>query len=139
MDGAMPAAPKIHFGLVDVRDVADLHIRAMTSAAANGERFIAVAGETMSMHEIAKVLRRTMGASAGRVPRFQAPNWLVRLAAMRTPQLRDALPQLGKVRSSSNAKAINRLGWTPRPNEEIIVATADSLLKFGLVKPTTQT
>jgi dihydroflavonol-4-reductase len=98
MDGAMPAAPKIHFGLVDVRDVADLHIRAMTSAAANGERFIAV-----------------------------------------MPQLRDALPQLGRVRSSSNARAINRLGWTPRPNEEIIVATADSLLKFGLVKPNTQT
>jgi dihydroflavonol-4-reductase len=133
MDGALPATPKIYFGLVDVRDVADLHIRAMTSPAAKGERFIAVAGETMSMHDIAKVLRRKMGAAA-RVPQFQAPNWLVRLAAMRAPALRGAVPQLGRVRSSSNAKAIDRFGWAPRPNEEIIVATADSLLRFGLVK-----
>ncbi|MDB5608297.1 MAG: aldehyde reductase [Bradyrhizobium sp.] len=108
-------------------------IRAMTSPAAKGERFIAVAGETMSMHDIAKVLRRKMGAAA-RVPQFQAPNWLVRLAAMRASALRGAVPQLGRVRSSSNAKAIDRFGWAPRPNEEIIVATADSLLRFGLVK-----
>jgi dihydroflavonol-4-reductase len=64
LDGAMPAAPKIYFGLVDVRDVAGLHLRAMTSPAANGERFIAVAGETISILDIAKVLRRRMGASA---------------------------------------------------------------------------
>ena len=73
LDGAMPAVPKIYFGLVDVRDVADLHLRAMTSPAAKGERFIAVAGETLSILDIAKVLRRTMGASAARVPRWRRP------------------------------------------------------------------
>ena len=130
MDGAMPAAPKIYFGLVDVRDVADLHLRAMTSPAAKGERFLAVAGETMSLHQIAKVLRSRLGASASRAPRFEAPNWLVRLAAVGIPQLRDALPQLGRIRPSSNRKAIETLGWTPRPNEETITATAESLLKL---------
>jgi dihydroflavonol-4-reductase len=134
MDGAVPIAPKIYFGLVDVRDVADLHIRAMTNPAARGERFIAAAGETMSLHEIAGVLRRRMGASAARAPRFEAPNWLVRLAARRVPRLRDVLPQLDRVRRSSSAKAIEKLGWSARPNEEIIVATAESLLKLGLVK-----
>jgi dihydroflavonol-4-reductase len=134
MDGAIPIAPKIYFGLVDVRDVADLHIRAMTNPAARGERFVAAAGETMSLHEIAGVLRRRMGASAARAPRFEAPNWLVRLAATRMPRLRDVLPQLGRIRRSSGAKAIEKLGWSPRPNEEIIVATAESLLKLGLVK-----
>jgi dihydroflavonol-4-reductase len=84
-DGAMPAAPKIYFGLVDVRDVAGLHLRAMTSPAANGERFIAVAGETISILDIAKVLRRRMGASAARVPRIEAPNWVARLAALGHP------------------------------------------------------
>jgi len=126
----MPAAPKIYFGLVDVRDVADLHLRAMTSPAAKGERFLAVAGETMSLHQIAKVLRSRLGASASRAPRFEAPNWLVRLAAVGIPQLRDALPQLGRIRPSSNRKAIETLGWTPRPNEETITATAESLLKL---------
>ncbi len=134
MEGAMPAAPKIYFGLVDVRDVADLHLRAMTSPAARGERFLAVAGETMSLHQIARVLRSTLCSSAARVPRFEAPNWLVRLAAIGIPQLRDALPQLGRIRRSSNRKAVETLGWTPRSNDEIIIATADSLLKLGLVK-----
>ena len=134
MDGAMPATPKIHFGLVDVRDVADLHLRAMTSPAASGERFIAIAGEIMSLHQIALVLRDRLGASAARVPRFEAPNWLVRVAALGIPQLRDAMPQLGRIRPASNRKAVETLGWAPRPNEEIIIATAESLLKLGLVK-----
>jgi dihydroflavonol-4-reductase len=135
MEGAMPAAPKIYFGLVDVRDVADLHLRAMISPAARGERFLAVAGETMSLHQIAGVLRSRLGASATRAPRFEAPNWLVRLAAIGIPQLRDALPQLGRIRCSSNRKAVETLGWKPRGNEEIIMATAESLLTLGLVKP----
>jgi dihydroflavonol-4-reductase len=134
MDGAIPATPKIYFGLVDVRDVADLHLRAMTSPDARGERFLAVAGDTMSLHQIAKVLRDRLGMSAARVPRFEAPNWLVRLAAIGIPRLRDAVPQLGRIRGSSSRKASEMLGWQPRPNDEIIVATADSLLKLGLVR-----
>jgi dihydroflavonol-4-reductase len=130
MDGAMPATPEIYFGLVDVRDVADLHLRAMTSPVANGERFLAVAGETMSLHQIAQVLRSRLGASAARVPRFEAPNWLVRLAAIGVPRLRDAVPQLGRIRRSSNRKAVETLGWKPRPNDEIIMATAESLLRL---------
>jgi dihydroflavonol-4-reductase len=135
LDGEMPVSPRFYFGLVDVRDVADLHLRAMTDPAAKGERFLAVAGETLSIHEIAGVLRQQMGRGARRVPRFQAPDWLVRLAARGIPQLRDALPQLGKIRRSSAEKARRLLGWAPRDNVEIIVATAESLLRLGLVKP----
>jgi dihydroflavonol-4-reductase len=133
LEGAMPAAPKIHFGLVDVRDVADLHLRAMTSEAAKGERFIAVAGETLSIYQIGQVLRRRLGKSAARVPRFEVPDWLVRLAARWAPELQGAVPMLGKIRHATSAKARERLGWSPRPDEEIIVATAESLLRLGLV------
>jgi dihydroflavonol-4-reductase len=135
LDGAMPVSPRFFFGLVDVRDVADLHLRAMTDPVAKGERFLAVAGETMSIHQIAGVLRRQMGRAARRVPRFQVPDWLVRVAAHGIPQLRDAVPQLGKIRRSSAEKARRLLGWTPRSNEEIVIATAESLLRLGLVKP----
>ena len=135
LDGRMPAVPRIYFGLVDVRDVADLHLRAMTSPAAKGERFIAVAGETMSILEIAKVLRRELGRAARRVPRFQAPDWVVRLAARHNPMLRYALPMLGKIRRATSAKAQKVLGWTPRGNDEMIVVTAESLIRLGLVKP----
>ncbi|MDH2380949.1 aldehyde reductase [Bradyrhizobium sp. CER78] len=134
LDGAMPAVPRIHFGLVDVRDVADLHLRAMTSPKAKGERFLAVAGETMSVLQVARLLRRKLGSKARRVPRFQAPDWMMRLAARRNPLARAALPLLGKVRRSTSAKAQNLLGWRPRGNEEMILATAESLIRLGLVK-----
>ena len=134
LDGVVPAAPKLYLALVDVRDVADLHLRAMTSPAAKGERFIAVAGETLSILDIAKLLRRKLGASAPRLPRFEAPNWLVRLAATRVPLLKAVAPQLGQIRHLSGTKARTVLGWTPRDNEEIVLSTAESLMRLGLVK-----
>lgn len=135
LDGAMPAVPRIYFGVVDVRDVADLHLRVMTAPAANGERFIAVSGATMSIRDVAGVLRRDLGPAAHRVPRLQAPDWLVRLAAIRIPLLRAVVPMLGKVRHSTSAKAQSVLGWRPRSNDDAILATAESLIRLGLVKP----
>ena len=72
MDGAVPGCPRLYFGVVDVRDIADLHIRAMTSPAAKGERFLGVAGDFMSIREIAEVLKTRLGAAARRVPTRQA-------------------------------------------------------------------
>ena len=76
-----PALPRLSFGVVDVRDVADLHMRAMTDPAAKGERFLAVAGDFMSMQQIAQALKDGMGAAAGKVSTRQLPDWLVRFAA----------------------------------------------------------
>lgn len=132
--GQAPAVPNIRFGLVDVRDVADLHLRAMTDPAAKGERFLAVAGPSVSLLEIAGVLRARMGEAGRKVPRFALPDWLARLLALGVPQLRAVQPLIGRYCEASGDKARQRLGWTPRPNEEIIVATAESLLKLGLVK-----
>jgi dihydroflavonol-4-reductase len=133
MDGGIPACPRLYFGVVDVRDVADLHIRAMTHPAAQGERFLAVAGDCMSILDIAKLLRRRMGASAKKVPRFQLPDWLMRIAAMRNPAARQMLPELGKIKNASHEKAARMLAWTARSGEESIVATAESLMRLGLV------
>jgi nucleoside-diphosphate-sugar epimerase len=134
MDGAIPGSPRLCVGIVDVRDVADLHLRAMTHSAAKGERFLAVAGDFMSMLDIAKVLKNRMGVSARRVPTRQLPDWLVRLAAMRDPAVRQILPELGKTKNATNEKAKRVLGWAPRSNEESIVATAESLVRLGLLK-----
>jgi nucleoside-diphosphate-sugar epimerase len=133
MDGAMPGCPQLYFGVVDVRDVADLHIRAMSLAAANGERFLAIAGDCMSILDMAKVLKRRMGASASKVPTWQLPNWLVRIVALRDPMARSIVSELGRVKNASNEKAKRVLGWTPRTNEEAIVATGESLVRLGLV------
>ena len=134
MDGAMPGCPKLFFGVVDVRDVADLHIRAMTNPAAKGERFLAVAGDFMAILDIAKVLKARLGDDAKHVPAREIPNWLVRLAALRDPALKLITPELGKIKNATNAKARRMLDWAPRSNEEALVATAQSLAALGLVK-----
>jgi nucleoside-diphosphate-sugar epimerase len=133
IDGAMPGCPRLYFGVVDVRDVADLHIRAMTHPAAKGERFLAVAGDCMSILDMARILRGCMGAAGKKVPRFQLPDWLVRIAAIRDPAVKSILPELGKIKNASNEKAKRVLGWAPRSNEQSTVASAESLVRLGLV------
>jgi nucleoside-diphosphate-sugar epimerase len=134
MDGAVPGCPRLYFGVVDVRDVADLHVRAMTHPAANGERFLAVAGDFMSMVDVAKTLKRRMGARAKRVPTWQLPDWVVRLAALRDRAVQQILPELGTRKNATSEKARRLLGWSPRSNEDAIVATAESLARLGLLK-----
>ncbi|HYK35874.1 MAG TPA: aldehyde reductase [Alloacidobacterium sp.] len=134
MDGALPGCPKLDFGVVDVRDVAGLHLLAMTHPAAKGERFLAVAGDFMWIREMAKVLKDRMGASAKRVPSRELPNWLLHLASLRDPAIKLILPELGKVKNGTGEKAIRMLGWAPRSKEDALVATAESLSRLGLLK-----
>lgn len=134
LDGSMPGAPRLYFGIVDVRDVAALHLICMTHPAAKDERFLASAGAFLSLAQMSAILRRTMGAAARRAPKFELPDFLVRLAAMRDPAVQQILPELGKRKDGSNAKARRVLGWSPRSNEAAIQATAESLIALGLVK-----
>ena len=134
MDGALPGLPRMCFGVVDVRDVADLHLRAMTNPAANGERFLAVAGDFMWIVEIAKVLKERLGDAAKRVPTRQLPNWLVRLAALKDPAVKQIIPELGKWKNATSEKAQRVLGWSPRSREDSVVATAESMVRLGLLK-----
>jgi dihydroflavonol-4-reductase len=133
MDG-QPGCPKINTCVVDVRDVADLHLRAMTNPAANGERFIATAGESLWMIDIAKVLRRRMGTAARKVPTRVLPNWLMRFMARGNPMMEGMLPLLGVNLNATNEKARRLLGWTPRSSEEAIVAAAESLVRLGMLR-----
>ena len=131
LEGSIPGLPQVAYGIVDVRDVADLHRRAMSDPAAAGERFIAVAGEFMSVPEIAAVLRERMGADAKKVPTRVLPNWVVRLVSRFDSSVKQIVPELGKAKQASNAKAKRVLGWAPRSNEEAIVASGESLLRLG--------
>jgi nucleoside-diphosphate-sugar epimerase len=133
LDGGIPGCARLYFGLVDVRDVADLHVRAMTHPDAAGQRFLATAGDFLSMIEIAGVLRRRFPDRARKVPTRQLPDWVVRLGAWWDPAARGVLPELGKVKNATSAKARRVLGWAPRSNEDAIVATAESLARFGLL------
>lgn len=134
MDRAFPGCPRLWFGVVDVRDVADLHLRAMTHPAARGERFIALSGDFLRIVEMAQILRERLGDAARRVPTRELPDFLVRLAAFRDPAIKLILPELGKKKNATSAKAQNVLGWSPRPAADALVATAESLRRYGLLK-----
>jgi nucleoside-diphosphate-sugar epimerase len=134
LEGSLPGCPQLYFGIVDVRDVAELHLRAMTHPAAGGERFLASAGECLSMLGIAKILKDNLGAAAAKVPTVQLPNWVMRLAAVVDPVARQAVSELGKVKQASNEKARRVLGWEPRSNAESLVAAAASLMRLRLLK-----
>lgn len=126
LDG-MPGTPKIGFSFVDVRDVADLEIRAMTAPGAGGERFIATQS-FMWMSEVAAVLRDRLGDDAAAVPTRSVPNLAVRAMAVFDPSARSVLGQLGRKTSISSEKARSSLGWSPRPLEDSIAECARSLL-----------
>jgi nucleoside-diphosphate-sugar epimerase len=133
LNGGVPACPRIKFGAVDVRDVA-LHVIAMTHPAAARERFIAVAGSFISILQIAQILRQRMGAAASRVPTREMPDWILRLIGLFDPTIRQIVPELGKQKDATSAKAQRMLGWQPLSAEDSIMATAESLQELGLVK-----
>ena len=133
-DGSFPGTPKIGFPIVDVRDVARLHLLAMTHPKANGERFIA-ANSFMWMSDIARVLKEKLPDKSGKVPTRNLPTWLMRILANFDKEVKSVAFELDRYREASTDKAERLLGWEMRSNEEAIVATAESLMKYGAIKP----
>lgn len=128
----MPGVPKLGFNFVDVRDVADLEIRAMTAPEAGGERFIA-ATEFLWMAETGEILRDRLGDAASKVPTRTIPNLVVRGMALFDGGIRSVVGGLGKKSEISSEKARTTLGWSPRPMEDTIAETGESLLHHGVV------
>jgi dihydroflavonol-4-reductase len=127
LSGTIPGIPRLGFNVVDVRDIADLHIRAMAAREAAGHRFIA-AGTFGWMADLATLLRARLGDAANKVPTRRVPDLLVRLAALFSRELRAAVPRLGQKRDYTSAKAQATLGWRPRALEETVLDCARSLI-----------
>lgn len=134
LNGELPGLPRLSFGAVDVRDVADLHLRAMTNPAARGERFLAISGDFIALVDVAKTLKSRLGDAAKKVPTRRLPDFLVRLAALGDPAIKQILPELGKQKNATGEKAQRVLGWKPISREDSIVATGESLIQLGLLK-----
>ena len=133
LSGAVPVIPPISTSIVDVRDVASLHLLAMTHPAAAGERFLAVAGPPMTFAELAELLRSHLGELAAKLPRRGISAGMVRFLALFIPRMRVVAAQLGQVKGASHEKATTVLGWAPRSNAEAVTSAADSLVALGLV------
>jgi nucleoside-diphosphate-sugar epimerase len=127
LQGKLPLLPRAWAGVVDVRDIADLHVRAMTDANAAGQRFLGTSG-LMSLPDMAATLKQGLGVEARRVSTRTIPDWGVRLAARVDDNARLAVPMIGRSHRATSAKAEKLLGWTPRPKEEALLAAGRSIL-----------
>ncbi|MDA6072752.1 aldehyde reductase [Flavobacterium sp. AC] len=134
LDGSMKAIPDISLGIVDVRDVAELHILAMENPEAKGQRFLALGGGTMSLLEIVKLIKVKMPYAARKAATKSLPTFIIRLTALFNDKAKAILPLVGIYRKASNQKAKTILGWKPRTNEEAIMATVISLIKWKSLK-----
>jgi len=135
IDGKMKAIPKLTMNVIDVRDVAGLHLRAMTNPEAKGQRFLALAGGKISLPGIAKLIKTERPSVAAKISGKVLPNWLVRISALFDPKAKAIASMLKASRNVSNEKARKVLGWSPMStNEQAILLSVDSMLKFGNIK-----
>ena len=129
ISGSVPGTPKIHIGIVDVRDVASVHILAMESSSADGERII-VSEKELWVHEVAAILR---DAGFNKTPKVEFPKWLMKVVALFRKDLALMVPMIGKRRDVSSSKARELLGWKPMKAELSIIDTAQQLKDFDLL------
>lgn len=127
LQGRLPGNPRLGFEVVDVRDLADVHIRAMTEAQAAGQRFIA-AGSFLWMTDISKTLHSKLGRAARKVPTRTLPDFVLRLLSAFDPLLREVTPRLGRKHLHTSEKAQRLLGWQQRPAAVTVVDCAESLM-----------
>jgi dihydroflavonol-4-reductase len=132
MSGRVPGLPRLGFNIVDVRDVADLHLRAMTAPEAAGQRFIA-AGEFAWMADLAALLKARLGADAAKVPTRKVPDFVLRIVGLFDKELGSVTGGLGRKQDYTTAKARDLLGWRPRPMQDTVLDCARSLVANGLV------
>jgi nucleoside-diphosphate-sugar epimerase len=128
--------PDLFFGVVDVRDVASLHLLATTKKEAAGQRYLAISDElAVSTKEIAEILKSGLSAAdAKKMPTRMLPSWLLKIVGHFDSTVALIVPELGRVRPTSNAKARQELGWAPRSASEAIVDSAKSMKQYGFIK-----
>ncbi len=133
MDGSIPMAPAIAYPLVDVRDVADLHVRALNAPDIENDRFLA-AGPTLTFLDMSNILHHMLGEKARKAPKKGMPRFLVNILALFNAEVRGIKSELGKIRIAKGTHSQDKLGWEMRPVEDTIADTANSLIDHGVVK-----
>ena len=136
LDGSVPALPEVGFSIVDLRDIAALHVLALEAPAdkVKDGRFLGCSGPVFKFADVAKVLRDALGPQARKVPTRRMPAWGVRVLALFMPAAKQLLGEVGRTRATSSAHAQSVLGWQPRPPEQSIIDCARSLIEHGVVK-----
>jgi nucleoside-diphosphate-sugar epimerase len=127
----MPGCANVGWAMVDVRDVARMHLLALTTKAAAGQRFIC-AGKHAWMIDVARILDHHFGPRGYHIPLRRIPAWLLRVAAVFDKTLRLVVKEVDKRQDVSHERARSLLGWEPRGLEEMVVAMGESLIQHGI-------
>jgi nucleoside-diphosphate-sugar epimerase len=127
----MPGCANVGWAMVDVRDVARMHLLALTTKEAAGQRFIC-AGEHAWMIDVARVLDRHFRPKGYKVPMRQIPFWILRVASLFDKTLKLVIKEVDKRQDVSHERARSVLGWEPRGLEEMVVAMGESLIQHGV-------
>jgi dihydroflavonol-4-reductase len=130
-DGSLPTAARFYQVVVDIRDVAEAHVKAMTDPGAGGRRFPMGSG-TLSLMQMADVLRPAIPDRAGKLPRFEAPDWLVRIFVLFDADARGNIGELGIVKTADSSDVIALLGHPLISAEDATIAAARSLIARGI-------
>lgn len=133
LKGQLPGCPDLYVGVVDVRDVADLHFRALLDSKGAGQRFIATAdGDSLSIKDLATILKKGL-PEGKKISTRSLPDFVLKIVGFFDPAVGFTVPELGKQNPTSNTKAKRDLEWAPRSAEEAILACAKSLKEYGVV------
>ncbi|MEO0526405.1 MAG: NAD-dependent epimerase/dehydratase family protein [Bacteroidota bacterium] len=130
LDGSVPAIPQVGYELIDVRSVADLHLKAMESEKANGQRFVATNGY-VKLKEVAGHLK--MAYPDKKIPKMLLPDFLVRIFSLIDKETQPLLTELNSERKVDATKAKTLLDWNPISNEKAILDCAETLYKHNIL------
>jgi len=132
MNGKTPGLPRLGFSFVDVRDVAECHVRAMEMPEAAGERFLATEG-FLWFSDCAAIAREAFPAYDAKIPKRSVPDWLLKVMAVFQPIYKQTVTELGRTRKASNAKATRVLGVKFRTAKEALTSSIQSLIDLKVV------
>ena len=130
LKGRDPMMPSFGFPMVDVRDVAEMHLRALQRPETIGRRYIAASG-SMAMVDMGRTLKAAYPTR--RIPTREAPKALVKLLSLFDPAIKTILPKLGHLERVSNARAVSEMGMEFIAPKAALLASADWLVKHGRI------
>jgi len=132
IQGKDPGWPKLGFSFVDVRDVANAHVKALQLSEARGNRFIC-SNKYLWMSEIALILKKYLKPRGRKIKTWELPDFMVKLVALFDPTVKMLLPELGRKSEFDTSKIRTQLSWSPRSIEKSICDTAQSLIEHNIL------
>jgi dihydroflavonol-4-reductase len=129
--GQFPMMPRIAYPVIDVRDCASLHIKAMTAEAAGGRRLIA-ASNTLWISDIAKLLKDAYPNA--KLPSQEMANWIVKIVGIFDQSVKSIVPDVGTFHEADASYVTNLTGVMPRPAKDAVLASAQSLIESGQIR-----